>query len=251
VESLDALLAQLGYAGARRVEIQPTGAEKFGLWINTIAPLLLIIGIVGFYIEFKTPGFGLPGIVGIIAFAVYFLGGYVAGLSGAGWMIVFVAGLALVLLELLVLPGTIIAGIAGAVLMLVALVMGMVDMYPGAPVLPSLPQLRVPLRDVGLAFTVSFVLALILARYLPRTTLFHHLVSQTASGVTSVAAMQEQLQARLGQTGVAIAPLCPGGKARFGDQPLDVITRGEMVEKGRAVKIIGHSGPNAVVEEVG
>ena len=149
VESLEALLAQLGYAGAQRVEIKPTGAEKLGIWINTIAPLLLIIGIVGFYIEFKTPGFGLPGIVGIIAFAIYFLGGYVAGLSGAGWIIVFVVGLILVLLELLVFPGTIIAGIAGAVLMLVALVMGMVDMYPGTPVLPSFPQLQVPLRDVG------------------------------------------------------------------------------------------------------
>jgi membrane-bound serine protease (ClpP class) len=66
-----------------------------------------------------------------------------------------------------------------------------------------------------------------------------------------VAAVEQQQQARLGQTGVAIAPLCPGGKARFGDQPLDVITRGEMVEKGRPVKIIGHSGPNAVVEEIG
>ena len=251
VESLEALLAQLGYAGAQRVVIQPTGAEKLGLWINTITPLLLIVGIVGLYIEFKTPGFGLPGIIGITAFAVYFLGGYVAGLSGAGWIIVFVLGLILVLLELLVFPGTIIAGIAGAVLILVALVMGMVDMYPGTPVLPSFPQLRVPLRDLGLAVAVSLVLAIILARYLPRTTLFHQLVSQTASGVSSVAAMQEQQQARLGQTGVAIAPLCPGGKARFGDQPLDVITRGEMVEKGRSVKIIGHSGPNAVVEEVG
>ena len=151
VESLDALLAQLGYAGAQRVEIKPTGAEKLGIWINTIAPLLLIIGIVGLYIEFKTPGFGLPGIIGIIAFAIYFLGGYVAGLSAAGWVIVFVVGLILVLVELLVFPGTFIAGITGAVLMLVALVMGMVDMYPGTPTLPTLPQLQLPLRDISVA----------------------------------------------------------------------------------------------------
>jgi membrane-bound ClpP family serine protease len=50
---------------------------------------------------------------------------------------------------------------------------------------------------------------------------------------------------------VAISQLYPGGKARFGDQLLDVITRGELVEKGRSVKIIGHSGLDAVVEEVG
>ena len=86
---------------------------------------------------------------------------------------------------------------------------------------------------------------------LPQTNLFHKLVSQTASGVLSVAALEEQQKARVGQTGMTISPLCPGGKARFGDQLLDVLTRGEMVEKGRPVKIIGHNGPNAVVEELG
>lgn len=251
VESLDALLQQLGYAGAQRIEIKPTGTEKLGLWINTVAPLLLIIGIVGLYIEFKTPGFGLPGIVGIAAFAIYFLGGYVAGLSAAGWVIVFVVGLILVMVELFVFPGTYVAGIAGALLMLVALVMGMVDVYPGAPTLPTMPQLQLPLRDLSVAILVSFGLALVLARFLPRTSLFHQLVSQTASGVTSVAALEAQQAARVGRTGVTVSPLCPGGKARFGDELLDVITRGEMVERGRPVKIIGHSGPNDVVEEAG
>ena len=250
VASLDALLQQLGYGGAQRIEIKPTGTEKLGLWINAIAPILLIIGMIGLYIEFKTPGFGLPGIVGICAFAIYFLGGYVAGLSAAGWVIVFVVGLVLVIVELFVFPGTYIAGIAGAVLMLVALVMGMVDMYPGAPIVPTMPQLRLPLRDISMAVLVSFGLALVLARFLPKTSLFHQLVSQTASGVSSVAALEAQQTARLGRTGVSISPLCPGGKARFGDDLLDVITRGEMVEKNRPVKIIGHSGPNDVVAEV-
>jgi len=250
VESIDALLEQLGYAGATRVEIQPTGAEKLGTWITAIAPILLIIGIVGLYIEFKTPGFGLPGIIGIAAFALYFLGGYVAGLSAPGWVLVFIVGLILVMVELFVVPGTFIAGIAGAALMLIALVMGMVDTYPDAPALPALPQLQLPLRDLSLAVVISLGLVLILARFLPRTTLFHRLVSQTASGVSSVAALEAEQDARLGRTGVAIAPLCPGGKARFDDQLLDVITRGEMVAKGRTVRIIGRTGPNAVVEEV-
>ncbi len=251
VESMEALLVKLGYAEAQRIEIKPTGAEQLGIWITAISPVLLIIGIVGLYIEFKTPGFGLPGMVGIAAFALYFLGGYVAGLSAAGWAILFVLGLILVALELFVFPGTFIAGITGAVLMLVAIVMGMVDMYPGAPTLPTFPQLQLPLRDFSLAILVSFVLVLILARFLPRTTLFHQLVSHTASGGRSVTAPEAQPQAHLGLAGVTICPLCPGGKARFGDQLLDVLTRGEMVEKGRPVKIIGHSGPNVVVEEIG
>jgi membrane-bound serine protease (ClpP class) len=128
--------------------------------------------------------------------------------------------------------------------------MGMVDMYPGAPLLPRLPDLQAPLRDLSVAVIVSLVIAVILAPFLPRTPFFRQLVSQTASGVRSVAALEAQQEARVGQTGVTISQLYPGGKARFGEQLLDVVTRGEMVEKGRPVKIIGHNGPNAVVEEV-
>jgi membrane-bound serine protease (ClpP class) len=233
-----------------RIDIQPTAPKNSARGSTKSARILLIIGIIGLYIEFKTPGFGLPGIVGIAAFAIYFLGGYVAGLSGAGWILVFILGLALIALELFVFPGTFIAGLTGAVLILVALVMGMVDVYPGTPSLPSLPQLQLPLRDLSIAMLVSVVLALMLARFLPKTTLFNQLVSQGASGEISVAAVEAHHSARLGKIGVAIAPLCPGGKARFDDELLDVITRGEMVPKGQRVKIIGHTGPNAIVEAV-
>jgi membrane-bound serine protease (ClpP class) len=250
VESLDALVEKLGYASAARVTVEPTGTEKLGTWINKISPILLIIGIVGLYIEFKTPGFGLPGIVGIAAFAIYFLGGYVAGLSGAGWILAFVIGIALIALELFVFPGTFVAGALGAILVLIALIMAMVDVYPGAPTLPTLPDLEKSLGGLTMAVLVSVVIAFVLARFLPKTTLFNQLVSQSASGVISVAAQETQLASRVGKVGVAISPLCPGGKARFDNELLDVITRGEMVAKERPVKIIGHTGPNVIVQEV-
>jgi membrane-bound serine protease (ClpP class) len=110
--------------------------------------------------------------------------------------------------------------------------------------------LSLPLRDISLAIAVSFVLALLLARFFPKTTLFRSLVSQTASGVSSVSAQEEQQEARIGQLGVTISQLYPGGKARFGEQTLDVLTEGELVEKGRRVRLIGHTGADAVVQEV-
>jgi len=250
VGSLDALLDKLGYANAQRVEIKPTGAEQLGFWINAISPLLLIIGIAGIYIEFKTPGFGLPGIVGITAFAIYFLGGYVAGLSGFEWIAVFVLGLVLVALELFVHPGTILPGLLGAMLMLVALVMAMVDVYPGMPGLPTLPQLKLPLQDLLIALVGSLVTVFALSRILPKTPVYGLLVSHSASGVGSVA-LQEQKQAlRIGQVGATISALRPGGKAQFGNEILDVISQGDMIAKGQKVRIIGHSGTEAIVEVV-
>src|SRR3989442_878994 len=192
VGSIEDLLAELGYAEAQRVDIKPTGAETLASWINMISPLLLIIGIVGIYIEFKTPGFGLPGIVGIIAFALYFLGGYVAGLSGIEWVAVFIVGLALVALELFVFPGTTLLGFGGAALMLVALVMAMVDVYPGMPAMPTFEKLQLPLTDLFIAFVGAAVIVFALSRWLPKTSLYGKMVSQTASGVGTVVELEQK-----------------------------------------------------------
>lgn len=45
-------------------------------------------------------------------------------------------------------------------------------------------------------------------------------------------------------------PQRPGDNARLGDQILDVLTQGKLIEQGCPVRIIGHTGPNAVVDEV-
>jgi membrane-bound serine protease (ClpP class) len=251
VESLDELLKKLGYGNAARVEVRPTGVEQLAMWINMISPLLLIIGIAGIYIEFKTPGFGLPGIVGIAAFALYFFGGYIAGLSGLEWIAVFVVGLALLAIELFVFPSTTILGLSGAALMLIALVMAMVDVYPGMPALPTFKMLELPLRDLFIAFLGGALAVLVLSQWLPKTSFYGKLVSQNTSGVITEAKLERQQVSRLGQVGVAISALRPGGKAQFGDEVIDVISQGEVIDKGQRVKVIGHSGTAAVVEGMG
>jgi membrane-bound serine protease (ClpP class) len=252
VENLDELLARLGFADAQRVEVKPTGVEKVASWINAISPLLLIIGAIGIYIEFKTPGFGLPGIVGIAALVVYFFGGYIAGLSGMEWAALFVVGLVLVALEFFVFPGTTLLGFTGAFCMLVAIVMAMVDVYPSAPGLPTPMRFDVPVDRIvttlTLALVGSFAAALALSRVLPKTPVFQQLVSHSASGETSWQAEGQQQAKRLGESGVAISVLRPGGKAQFGDRIIDVISQGEMIPKGNRVRIIGHSGTEAIVE---
>ena len=172
VESIDSLINELGYAGALRVDIQPLGAEELGTWINAISPLLLLIGIIGLYIEFKTPGFGVFAEIGIAALVVYFFGGYVSGLAGIEWVAVFVLGVVLVAVELFWFSGTLIIGMVGVVCMLVALVMGMTDIYPDMPWFPTgegkgdsmpqvegidfaLPDFSKPIRDLMIAFVLS------------------------------------------------------------------------------------------------
>ena len=266
VESIDSLINELGYAGAQRVDIQPLGAEELGTWINAISPLLLLIGIIGLYIEFKTPGFGVFGAIGIAALVVYFFGGYVSGLAGIEWVAVFVLGVLLVAVELFWFSGTLIIGMVGVVCMLVALVMGMTDIYPDMPWFPTgegkgdsmpqvegidfaLPDFSKPIRDLMIALVLSIPVIWALAKYLPQTAFFARFASEAASGVESVAALAAEVDSRLGKVGEATTPLHPGGKAMFGDDMCTVVTQGEMIAVGAQVKVIGHRGSDLLVIE--
>ncbi len=249
IASLEELLKKLGLAQATVIHVKPTGAERLASWLNVIAPLLLIVGIAGVYLEMKTPGFGAPGIIGITGFSLYFLGGYIAGLSGMEWMLVFAIGLILVIVEIFVFPGTIVPGLIGVGMILTALVMAMVDRWPGMPALPTLPQLGLPLTNLLIAFGGGGVMVWLMSRWLPHTDLFRKMIPVSASGVTSVVAQETAHAAQVGQVGVAQSVLRPGGKAQFGEEILDVITQGEMIAKGEKVRIISHSGTEAVVAQ--
>lgn len=263
VKDVDELIRVLGYEGATRSNIKETGMEKVGSWLNAISPILLIIGMVGIYIEMKSPGFGLAGVAGITAFALYFLGGYVAGLSGAEWIVVFVVGLALVIVELFIYPGHLFIGLAGAALMLAAIVMAMVDVYPSVPAVPSVPgsmpslpamptldKFELPMRNLLIALVGGLAGIWAVSRLLPNTPMYRVIVSKSASGAQTQAGIEQQQQARLGRVGVAISVLRPGGKAQFDDDILDVVSQGDLVDKGTSVRIIGSSGAEALVEVV-
>lgn len=251
VVSLDALLVELGYAGATRVEVRPTGVEQLAFWLNAISPVLLALGLLGVYMEFKTPGFGVPGVIAIVSLSLYFLGGYVAGLSGIEWIAVFALGVILIALELFLFPGTLALGLSGSGLVLLSLIMAAADLYPGMPAVPSLPQLQLPIRNLVIAGVLTGLGVWVLGMILPRTPAYHHLVSTTASGTVTDRQRDKTQLSQIGLEGVAVSVLRPGGKAQFGDQVLDVITEGPMVSVGTRVRIVGHSAREAIVEPVG
>jgi membrane-bound serine protease (ClpP class) len=261
VDNLDTLLQQLGYGNAKRVEIKPTGAERLGTWINAISPILLMVGVICLYIEFKTPGFGAPGIIGITAFAIYFLGGYIAGFSGFEWMLVFLVGVILLALEFFVFPGTVFLGVIGAALMVGGIVMALIDLYPGIPTtpgVPTLPRFAGPSRDsveralwtLTLAVVGSGVAVWLASRWLPKTSMYATLISTSASGAATTAAFAQREVEWIGQTGTTVSALRPGGKAQFGDSILDARSQGEMLPKGAPVRIIAFSNGTAVVETI-
>ncbi len=239
------------------VSLNPTGFEQLAFWITKLAPLLLLGGIIGAYIEFKIPGFGLAGIASIICFALFFLGHYFAGL--AGWEVVglFVLGVILVIVEVLFFGhSTIIVGVAGAFLMLGSLLWAMADRYPGQKFFPIGNTFAVPLLNLAIALVGALLVGWLLARYLPRTSIYRRfaLISSNPPGPSLTGAPREfatALALAPGMSGVALTTLRPSGKARFDTHVVDVITGGEFISAETAISVVQTDGMRVVVKAVG
>jgi membrane-bound ClpP family serine protease len=99
-DSVSDLIKKAGLKG-NEVTIEPTGFEQIAFWITALAPLLLLGGILGAYLEFKIPGVTWPGVISAICFTLFFLGHYLAGLAGWEVVALFILGMVLVLIEIL------------------------------------------------------------------------------------------------------------------------------------------------------
>ena len=247
--SLDDLLKKAKLEGIVR-EVQPTGFEVLAFWVTTLAPLFLLGGILGAYIEIKIPGFGLAGILSAICFAIFFTGHYVAGLAGWEAPVLFIIGLALVLSELFIHPGTILPGLIGALLVAVSIVWAMVDRYPGAPLIPDAGMLLVPLLKLAAAAVLASAAIYFLAKHLPQSSFFHGLVLSRRNPVGAALSPTQSEYTRLsaGAQGVARSILRPSGKADFGGELYDVITEGQFVDPGTPVRVVAVEGARIVVE---
>jgi membrane-bound serine protease (ClpP class) len=236
------------------VTLEPTGFEKLAFWITALAPLLLLGGIIGAYLEFKIPGATLPGVVSAICFALFFLGHYLAGLAGWEVVALFVLGLALVLIEILFFAhSTIVFGVIGVFLMLASILWAMVDRYPGEKFIPSGKMLLMPLVNLIVAIGAATIVISLLARYLPRTSFYRRfaLVASNPSG-PSLAGAPRQFATAIslapGARGVAVSMLRPGGKARFSDHLVDVVTEGEFVAPDTPITVVQTDGMRVVVK---
>ncbi|MBU0678900.1 MAG: hypothetical protein KJ626_12375 [Verrucomicrobia bacterium] len=249
VEDIDDLLERIGLADAQRKEITITDAEKLGRLIAAIAPLLLIAGLLGIYIEVKTPGFGLPGILGGTCLIIFFWGHHVAGLAGNEDIALFVVGLVLLSVEVLFIPGFGFVGMIGLMLMIWGVLGAMIESLPSEPWYPvSWPQVEIPLLKLTISLLGTAAGGVILGKFLPRTHLFQRLVLNAANKGENGFRAAEEHNDLVGQTGEAITPLRPSGRGIFGNQKFDVVTDGRFVESGGKIRITETHGNRIVVE---
>jgi membrane-bound serine protease (ClpP class) len=116
-------------------------------------------------------------------------------------------------------------------------------------VVPTWSQLQMPLMKVfGGAFG-AMIAAIILGRYLPKSALFKKMeLSAATSSAEGYTTAPGEAKALLGTTGIAETNLRPSGKGRFGDQLVDVVTEGDLIERGKRITIVEVQGSRVVVK---
>jgi membrane-bound serine protease (ClpP class) len=254
-ESLPDLVKMAGFKGDV-VQFEPSGFEQLAFWLTALAPLLLLGGILGAYIEFKIPGFGLAGTISIVCFALFFLGHYFAGLAGWEVVALFVLGIVFVLVEILFFGhSTIVFGVVGVLMMFASLLWAMVDRYPGQKFFPTGQMLRIPLLNMFLTFVAAAILIVILARFLPQTSIYRRFILSTTNPPgPSLASAPRSFAMSLpllpGMHGRALTILRPSGKAEFENHVVDVVTEGEFIAPETPVTIVSTDGMRVVVKGV-
>ncbi|MGH7945111.1 MAG: NfeD family protein [Opitutaceae bacterium] len=251
------LIAQRFGPGQRMVTtLDVTWSESLAVWLNAISSILLGLGLLAIYIEFKTPGFGVFGVVGIVCLAIVFLSSYVAGLSGHEPMLVFGLGLVLLAIEIFFFPGAIIFALTGLVLMLGSLVWAMADLWPNEPlsVAWSGDAFVGPLSNLGLGLVIAVALGIALARFVPRGWFWDKMVVQsTIGGAAQMAGggveTGSAVAGLVGREGVAATSLHPGGQVEIDGRRYEGRVEIGAVERGKPVIVRGYSDFGLIVEE--
>jgi len=247
------------YDLASITHLVPTWSETLAYWLTSmyVRGFLMLIILLGAYVEFNTPGVGVPGLVALICLTIFVGAPYLTGLADVWEIIIILVGLVLLGIEIFVIPGFGVAGVSGILLVLVGLLATFVPTEPGRsfPIyVPSMPDtMRFVERGVitmASSLLMSLVGMYMIGRYLPKTPLFRRIVPENPTPSDVLTEDPYRGAARVGDIGEAKTVLRPSGKAMFGPMLVDVITRGEIIEPPCTIEVIERRGIRVVVREV-
>lgn len=237
-ENREEALKLLGYSNSTVFTIETTTGEKVARIVTNplLIPLLLTIGLAGIAVELLIPGFGVPGIIGLISLSLYFFGHFIAGFAEWLHIILFILGILLLLIEVVV-PGFGIFGGIGIVSVLSGIVMASYDTAYGS-------------LSLGIAIVITLIVTFIMIKYFGHRGVWNKFILRDRQKNEEGYTASKDMTHWMDKEGVAITPLRPSGTAQISEQFVDVVTEGHFIEKGRKIIVVRVEGTRVVVREV-
>lgn len=237
VKSMGELLTRLNFDDFDVIKVEQTFSEKLARLITNpiVVPILLSIASIGLVVELYSPGFGVPGIMGLSSLGLFFFGHTVAGFAGYETIIVFVVGLILLLAEFIV-PGGIV-GIIGGILIIGSL------LFAGA----SFVHMA---YSILIAMIIAIIGMVILMKFFGKKMhVFNKLVLKDATTTEEGYVSNTNRIELIGKIGKSVTPLRPAGTILQDQERIDVVTEGSYIDAGKNVEIIKVEGSRIVVRE--
>ncbi|SFS82183.1 NfeD family protein [Marininema halotolerans] len=214
--------------------VSPSLAEQIGEVLTNpfVVTILLIIGLAGVAIEILTPGFGVAGGIGLLAFFFYFFGNYIAGFAGMETLLFVIVGLVLMLIELVV-PG----GIFG--------MLGFISF--AASVIYATQDPTIGLISLLIAMVVGgMILAGAIKIFGIRKNWKRFVLFSSQKNETGYVSQKGRAQLK-GRHGKALTPLRPAGTVEIDGLRQDVVSEGGFIESGVPVVVTGVEGMRVIV----
>ena len=246
-DTIEALLNQLGLPDAEVRPASPNWAEHLVRFLThpVVSSLLISVGMLGIMLEMRSPGFGIAGGLGVGGLALFFWGHWLVQLAGWEELLLAVAGVALLAIEVLVLPGFGIAGVLGIVRLLAALVLSLIGAGDTAMVIVGAAW------RVMIALVISIVTGLLLLRFLPRLPFARQMILETNLGAGPLHGSAPESDLHwLGRQGRASSVLRPAGIAEINGKRVDVVSDGELIEPGARIEVMQVDGNRIVVRRL-
>jgi membrane-bound serine protease (ClpP class) len=243
-DTLDAALAAAALPGAEVRVARQTWAETLVRFLThpVISSLLMTVGMLGLLVEIRTPGFAVPGTVGLISLGLFFWGHWIVQLAGWEELLLIGVGVLLLALEVFVIPGVTVAGIAG----ILALVAGLGMTLVGAGATMSV--VITALGQVAISILLAMAGAFAFVRALPSLPFGNRLVLEAdMTSERGYVSSPESDRRWLGKTGTAISALRPAGIAEFDGTRVDVVSDGDFVDAGSTIAVTRVDGNRIVV----
>jgi membrane-bound serine protease (ClpP class) len=212
VEGLDGVYARLGVAKANVVDLSPTSTEQWSWTLAGFAPLLAAAALAFLFLEFKSPGFGWWGGLAIACGVGFFVCQFALDLAGYIEVVLLLVGIALVIVEFLVLPTMGLVGALGGLLIALALILSFMptaqQFDPSAPFWAERATRALGQALLALAVLTAGAVALLLA--LPKLAVRSRLADAAAIEGTSAGTVEAA--GLTGRIGMAVSDLTPGGE---------------------------------------
>tara|TARA_Y100001980_G_C14555620_1_gene344593 strand:+ start:4714 stop:6075 length:1362 start_codon:yes stop_codon:yes gene_type:complete len=246
-EDINFVLDSLGYKSVQIVEKSENWSEDIVRFLTNpvVASLLTTFGFLGILFELQSPGWGIPGFVGLTCLVLSLSASYIAQLATMSDLLFVFAGIGMVLVEILVIPGFGIIGIGGFGLMIYGLYL---LLLPDIPVGDEIVGQAMDGFFIGL---VGAIIGLIfLARFMIKTKFWKQLTSPEVQKKIDGFSNSFGWESLKGKNGIADTDLHPSGWIRVENERVFVVSEGDFIEKGAKINVLSVDGNRIVVREL-